>query len=207
MKFKTPAIITSLACAGILLFTTACDSPSRLASKVEGVWSGTSVRFDKKVVGDGTYTPVYEFTRTDNRPAGNITLSAQVSVTIPINSQVNAEGTAPVSATAAALATVSGYWTADDDDEIKIAFDPSTLNITMDPDVQFAYANVYTSFDVDSAATVSAPVMRAFHDQVRRGMDHVISKTREFDDIHFPAESIMTAEIGKNRQTFARSAN
>ena len=207
MKFKASVIMTSLAVPGTLLFTTACDSPSRLASKVEGAWSGTSQRFDKKVVGDGTYTPVYEFTRTDKRPSGNVTLSAQVSVTMPINSQVNAEGTAPVSATAAALATVSGYWTADDDDEIKIAFDASTLTITMDPDVQFAIADVYTNFDTDSVATVSAPVMKAFREQVRRGMDQVISKTREFDDIHFPADAIMTAKVGKTRQTFARSAN
>lgn len=205
MKLKTSVIMTSLALAGTLLFTTACDSPSRLASKVEGTWSGTSVRFNKQVVGDGTYTPVYEFSRTDKRPAGNVTLSAQVSVTMPINSQVNAEGTAPVSATAAALATVSGYWTADDDDEIKIAFDTSTLTITMDPDVQFAIADVYTDFDTDSVATVSAPVMKAFREQVRRGMDDVVSKTREFDDIHFPSDVIMTAKVGKNRQTFARA--
>lgn len=207
MKFKTSVVLTSLAVAGTILFTTACESPSRLAAKIEGIWSGTSERFDKQVVGDGTYTPVYEFSRSDNRPEGTVTLSAQVSVTMPINSQVNAEGTAPVSATAAALATVSGYWIADDEDEIKIAFDASTLTITMDPDVQFAIADVYTSFDTDSVATVPAPVMKAFREQVSRGMNDVISRTHEFDDIRFPADAIMTTKIGKTRQTFARSAN
>lgn len=185
--------------------TTACDSSSRLASKIEGVWSGTSERFDKQIVGDGTYTPVYEFVRTDKKPDGSVTLSAQVSVTMPINSQVNAEGTAPVSATAAALATVSGTWFADDDDEIKIAFDPSTLTVTMDPDVQFAIADVYTSFDTDSVATVPAPVMKSFSEQVRRGMNDVISKVNEFDDIHFNSDSMMSAKIAKTRRTFARS--
>ena len=207
MKFKTSVVLTSLVVAGTILFTTACESPSRLASKIEGIWSGSSERFDKQVVGDGTYTPVYEFSRSDNRPEGTVTLSAQVSITMPINSQVNAEGTAPVSATAAALATVSGYWIADDEDEVKIAFDASTLAITMDPDVQIAIADVYTAFDTDSVATVPAPVMKAFREQVNRGMNAVISRTHEFDDIRFPADAIMTAKVGKTRQTFARSAN
>lgn len=204
MKFKTSVVWTALAVAATMLYVTACDSPSHLASKIEGAWSGTSERFDKRIVGDGTYTPVYEFSRPDNRPDGTVSMTAQVSVTMPINSQVNAEGTAPVSATAAAVATVSGVWTATDEDEVKIAFDPSTLTVTMDPDVQFAIADVYTTFDTDSTATVSAQVMKAFREQVIRGMDEVISRVDEFDDIHFNSDAMMTTKVGKTRRTFAR---
>lgn len=207
MKLKTSFALSILSIAATILFTTACESPSRLASKIEGLWSGTSERFDKQIVSDGTYTPVYEFSRSDRRPDGVVTLSAQVSVTMPINSQVSAEGTAPVSATAAALATVSGTWFADDDDELKIAFDPSTLTVTMDPDLQFAIADVYTNFDTDSVATVPAPVMKAFSEQIRRGMNDVISKVHEFDDIHFNTDDMMTAKVAKTRRTFTRSAN
>lgn len=205
MKFKTSVVLTAMAVIATMLYVTACESPSRLASKIEGAWSGTSERFDKKVVGDGTYTPVYEFTRTENRPEGTVLLSAQVSVTMPINSQVNADGTAPVSATAAGLATVRGIWTADDDDEVKIAFDPSTLTVTMDPDVQFAIADVYTAFDTDSTATVTPQVMKAFREQVERGINDVVARVNEFDDIHFNSDQMMTAKVGKTRRTFAKA--
>lgn len=204
MKFKTSAILTALVVVATLGYVTACDSPSRLASKIAGTWSGTSVRFDKKAVGDGTYTPVYEFTRAGASNEGSVTMTAQVSVTLPINSQINAEGTAPVSATAAAVATVSGVWHADDEDEIKIAFDPATLKVDVDPDIQFAIADVFTDFDTDSVATVTPRIMKAFSDQVSRGMNDVITQTHEFDDIHFTSDNMMTAKIHKTRQTFVR---
>lgn len=204
MKFKTSAILTTIAVVATLGYVTACDSSSRLASKISGTWSGTSVRFDKKTVSDGTYTPVYEFTQVGKDAEGTVKMTAQVAVTLPINSQVDAEGTAPVSATAAAVATVSGVWHADDEDEIKLAFDPATLKVDVDPDVQFAIASVLTNYDTDSTATVSPQVMKAFRDQVTRGMNEVITKTHEFDDIHFTSDNIMTAKIHKNRQTFVR---
>lgn len=204
MKFKTSAILTALVVVATLGYVTACDFPSRLASKIAGTWSGTSVRFDKKAVGDGTYTPVYEFTRAGASNEGSVTMTAQVSVTLPINSQINAEGTAPVSATAAAVATVSGVWHADDEDEIKIAFDPATLKVDVDPDIQFAIADVFTDFDTDSVATVTPRIMKAFSDQVSRGMNDVITQTHEFDDIHFTSDNMMTAKIHKTRQTFVR---
>lgn len=204
MKFKTSAILTAIAVVATLGYVTACDSSSRLASKISGAWSGTSVRFDKHQVVDGTYTPIYEFSRTGNATEGTVTMTAQVAVTLPINSQVNAEGSAPVSATAAAVATVNGVWHADDEDEIKLAFDPATLTVDVDPDIQFAIANVMTNFDTDSTATVTPAVMKAFKDQVTRGMNDVITRTHEFDDIHFTADDMMTAKIHKTRQTFVR---
>ena len=204
MKFKTSAILTAIVVVATLGYVTACDSPSRLASQIAGAWSGTSVRFDKKTVSDGTYTPVYEFTRAGAANEGTVTMTAQVSVTLPINAQVNAEGAAPVSATAAAVATVNGVWHADDDDEIKIAFDPATLKVDVDPDVQFAVADVFTNFDTDESSTVAPQVLKAFSDQVTRGMNDVITRTHEFDDIHFTSDDMMTAKIHKTRQTFVR---
>lgn len=204
MKFRTSVVMTALAVMGTMLYVTSCESPSRLASKIDGTWSGTSVRFDKKTVSDGTYTPIYEFSRIGNSTEGTVTMTAQVAVTMPINSQVDAQGSAPVSATAAAVATVSGIWHADDDDEVKVAFDPATLKVEVDPDIQFEIASIYTNFDTDSTATVSPQVIKAFRDQTSRGMNEVISATHEFDDIHFTSDSMMTAKIAKKRQTFIR---
>ncbi|MBD5239362.1 MAG: hypothetical protein HDS64_06285 [Bacteroidales bacterium] len=204
MKFKTSAILTVLTVVATLGYVTACDSSSRLATKISGPWSGTSVRFDKKTVTDGTYTPVYEFTKVGSGSEGTVTMTARISITLPINSQVNAEGTAPVSATAAAVATVSGLWHAHDEDEIKLAFDPATLKVDVDPDVQFAIASVLTNYDTDSTATVSPQVLKAFRDQATHGMNDVITKIHEFDDIHFQSDNMMTAEIHKQRQTFVR---
>lgn len=206
MKIRTSVSVCFLAIVGSIAFITSCESPERLASRLEGAWSGVPERFDKEIVGDGTYTPVYEFTRPDKRPEGNVTLAAQVSVTMPVNAPVDSLGTSPVSATAAAMATVSGIWIADDDDEVKIAFDPSTLTITMDPDVQFEIADLFTSYDTDSVATVPTPVMKSFQEQIRKGMNDVISHINEFEDVNFKGEAMMTCKIQKRRLTLSRTA-
>lgn len=197
--------LSLLSVVAAVAFTTACESPTRLASKIEGTWSTSPQRFDKEIVGQGTYTPVFQFTRSDRRPEGSVVISAQLSVTMPVNAPVDSLGAAPVSATAAGLATISGIWTADDDDELKIALDPSTLDITMDPDVQFAIADVFTDYDTDSISKVSPQVMRAFAEEARRGMTDVISRINELDDIDFQSDAMFTAKLNGTKLTFARS--
>lgn len=205
MKIQTSFAISILSIIGALTFITACESPARLASKVEGSWSSVPQRFDKETVGDGTYTPIYEFTRADKRPEGDLILSAQVSVTMPVNAPTDSLGQTPVSATAAALATVRGIWIADDEDDIKIALDPSTLTVTMDPDVQFEIADLFTSYDTDSVATVPTPVMKSFQEQIRKGMNDVIARTTELKDIDFKGDAMMTCKIDREKYTLSRS--
>lgn len=205
MNIKLSMAISVLSVAATVAFTTACESPTRLASRIEGTWSTSPQKFNKEVVGQGTYVPLLEFTRPDKRPEGSVTLTAQLSIIMPINAPVDSMGATPVSATAAGVATISGIWTADDDDEVKIALDPSTLDITMDPDVQFAIADVFTDYDTDSVAGVSHQVMRAFAEQARQGMTDVISHFNELDDIKFPSDAMFTAKLNGTRLTFAKS--
>lgn len=205
MNIKYSMALSVLTVAAAVTFSTACESPTRLASKLEGTWSTSPQRFDKEIVGQGTYIPVLEFSREDKRPEGTVIISTQLSVTMPVNAPVDSMGAAPVSATAAGLATISGVWTADDDDQVKIALDPSTLDITMDPDVQFAIADVFTDYDTDSVSRVSPQVMRAFAEEARKGMTDVISRLNELDDIDFQSDVMFTAKLNETRLTFARS--
>lgn len=204
MKVSISLILSFVAVAATVGFTTACESNTRLASRIEGSWSGTPQHINRTVVSEGTYTPVFEFSRDGKSPDGKLLMTAQLSVTMPVNAPVNETGAAPVSATCAALATVSGLWTVTDDDEVKIAFDPRTLDITLDPDIQFAVADVFTDYDTDSTATVPPAVMHAFQQQMHRAMTDIISHTDELDDIRFRSPSILSTKIGKDRITLSR---
>ena len=164
VRFSLIAVVAALAALA------GCETPGRLAKNVEGDWSGTPVRFDKKIPVNGEFTPVFSFVRASNRAGGEMTLSARLSVMMPVNAPIDSIGTTAVSATAAGLATVRGTWEADGDDDIDLAFDLSTLVINMDPEVEFELANVWASGDVPTQRTVSEAVKKSFVKQMRDAM-------------------------------------
>lgn len=204
MKLRTSFLLSLAAIAGAIIFVTACDSPGRLASKIEGTWSGMPQRITTDQPGEATYMPMYTFERDNSRPEGRIVLAAEVSVMLPVDAPVDSLGAAPISATANAQATVSGIWTATDDDEIKIAFDPTTLVITMNPELTYSVADVFTSTDTDESVKPSAAVMRAFSEQIRRDMNTVIAAHYELDDIEFRSDNMLTCELQKRHITLSR---
>ncbi len=181
---------------------TACNGAASLGRKVEGEWSGSTMRVDRKLADEMTMTPTFRFAK-----GGELTMVAQLGVMMPVNSPIDSLGTSAVSATAAGMATVRGTWRATDDDDIDLTFDMSTLDITMDPDVEFELANVWTASDVPTTRTVSEPVRRAFVKQMTEGMTSTLSKLDELDDVRIDKSGkLMTAKFLKTKQTLSRVA-
>lgn len=192
-----------IALAGCLVALAGCQTASSLSKKVEGDWSGTPIRFDKKTEVDGTFTPVFRFERRGNSPGGDFTLSARVSVTMPVNAPIDSLGTSAVSATAAGLATVSGTWHASDIDEIDLTYDMSTMVVNMDPDVTFELANIWTSADTPTVRTVPDAVKKAFVKQMTDAMTYTLRKLDDLDDVSIK-ENLMSCEFLKQDHTLNR---
>lgn len=191
------AVLSALV-AGTAL--TACNGAASLGRKVEGEWSGSPMRVDRKLADEMTMTPTFRFAQ-----GGELTVVAQLAVMMPVNSQIDSLGTSAVSATAAGMATVRGTWRATDDDDIDLTFDMSTLDITMDPDVEFELANIWTASDVPATRTVSEPVRRAFVKQMTEGMTNTLRKLDELDDVRVDKSgTFMTAKFLKTKQTLSR---
>lgn len=197
------AVIAALGAATAL---TACDGKASLAKKIEGEWSGAPMRVDRKLADEMTMTPTFRFERQGSATAGELTMLAQVSVMMPVNAPIDSAGTSAVSATAAGLATVRGTWCATDDDDIDLSFDMSTVDVTMDPDVEFELANIWASADVPTTRTVAEPVRRAFVKQMTDGFKATLSKLDELDDIRFQQpENQLTCKFLKSKQILHRN--
>lgn len=192
-----------LAACAVSTFTS-CDSPGRLASRVAGEWSGAPMRVDRKLANEMTLIPVFRF-QPGSKKGGEVTLLARVSVMMPVNAPIDSTGVTAVSATASGLATVRGTWRATDDDEIDLAFDPATIDVTMDPDVEFELADVWTSNDVPTTRTVSEAVRKAFVKQMSEGFSTTVRALGEIDDIRLskPYDQ-MSCKFLKHRQTLKR---
>ena len=190
---------------GACVALTACDGGSSLAKKIEGEWSGNSMRVDRKLADEMTMTPVFRFERQGSATRGVLTLVAQLSVMMPVNAPIDSAGTSAVSATAAGLASVRGTWRATDDDDIDLTFDMSTLDITMDPDVEFELADVWTATDTPTTRTVAEPVRRAFIKQMHDGMNGTLSRLNEIDDIRFNKEAnSLSCKFLKQKQNLTK---
>lgn len=194
---------TLIALVGTLATLAGCQTASLLSKKVEGDWSGTPVRFAKKTDVTGTFTPVFRFERQGDSKGGDLIMSAQLAVTMPVNAPIDSLGTTAVAATAAGLATVRGTWFASDDDEIQLHFDYSTLVVNMDPDVQFELANIWTANDTPSERTVPDAVKKAFVKQMTDGMNAMLHRLDELDDIRIKND-LMTCKFLKEHHTLSR---
>lgn len=197
MKFTLLGMI----CAVALL--TGCETASRLAKKAEGDWSGNPVRFSKKTDINGEFTPVFRFIRNGSSKGGDLELSAQIAVMMPVNAPIDSLGTSAVSATAAGIATVRGSWYATDDDEIDLRFDMSTIVVNMDPDVQFELANIWASSDTPVERIVPEAVKKAFVKQMTDGMTYTLQRLDELDDVKVN-NNLMSAKFLGQKQTLSR---
>lgn len=192
-----------IALTAILATLAGCRTAASLARQAEGDWSGTPLKMDKKTVADGTFIPMFRFERSESQSGGQMEFSAQMSVTMPVNAPIDSLGTTAVSATASGIATARGVWTADDDDELKLTFDLSTLVINMNPEVEFELANIWTSTDVPTSRNVSEPVRRAFIAQMTDGITKALRDLDDIDDIHID-QNLMTCKFFGSRQTLNR---
>lgn len=203
LLLKLSCVLALGTCAAL----TACDDASSLAKKIEGEWSGNAMRVDRKLADEMTMTPVFRFERQGSSSGGELTVVAQLSVMMPVNAPIDSLGTSAVSATAAGLASVRGSWRATDDDDIDLTFDMSTLDITMDPDVEFELANVWTASDTPTTRTVGERVRRAFVKQMTDGMTATLKRLDDIDDIHINKENnSLTCKFLKQKQTLTRTA-
>lgn len=203
---KKNIAIAALALIAGIAGISSCKNADSLAKEIDGDWSGTPVRFAKKTMVNGSFTPVFRFEQNSNQAGGNLELSAQLSVTLPVNAPIDSAGTTAVSATAAGIATVRGSWIATDDDEVKLRFDMSTLTIDMDPDVQFELADIWTSTDVPTVRTVSEAVTKTFIKEMNLGMTTALQKMDELDDIKIQ-DNLMKCEFLDAHQTLNRVYN
>lgn len=197
--------LSVLAFIAIVVSLVGCESPGRLASKVEGDWSGTPIRFNRKMPVSGEMTPLFHFERSGSRSGGTMTVSADVAVMMPVNAPIDSAGVAAVSATASGIATVTGVWEADDDNDIDLVFDLSTLTITLNPLVEFELADMWSANDVPVAHRVSDAVQKTFAKQMKRAVTQTLRDMDKLKDIKFVnSDSLMVCKFAGSKQMLHR---
>lgn len=209
-KFLSLAVV-GLAIAGLA----SCNENARLASQVEGIWSGSTT-----VVKDGnnkgkkhgpemqplgasvqSVTPSFTFTKDASvKDGGKVLYSGVYSMTQAVTSSFV---DVPFEATANVKATASGTWTAKDDDEILLTIDPSSITAEIDPaSVSLGYS-VLTDKPVSELDSLKAQILPNLDTNFKAEIVKRVTALRKLDDIKIKS-STMTLEIGHTDYTLTK---
>lgn len=137
----------------------------------------------------------------DSKDGGSVALSSVISVNQPVQPGGGIEQAYEVNV--AATASVGGTWQykGDDDDDLILAFDPSTLKVNVDNNGVTFTQNLLTGSQqpqIDSLTAVTAQQWKA---QLTRALTIEFRRYRQLDDVKVHKGDILTFEIENPDQT------
>lgn len=184
-----------LAGAAVVLGLTmvSCDTATSLAKDVNGTWAGGVDR----ILGDAlnsdvfsTYTFTYD--AASAKAGGDIVINATLAGNYNDNVVVG-ETPSNVSVTVAGTSSISGTWTAIDDDEIVITLNPSTLKVSLDPAAQTLTSSaVLTAEAID---TLKPSLLSMIKDRMAYDLRIKYSSPIHMDDVKVKGGKTLEYEV------------
>ncbi|MDE5829900.1 MAG: hypothetical protein K2H48_07950 [Duncaniella sp.] len=184
-----------LAGAAVVLGLTmvSCDTATSLAKDLNGTWAGGVDR----ILGDAlnsdvfsTYTFTYD--AASAMAGGNIVINATLAGNYNDNVVVG-ETPSNVSVTVAGTSSISGTWTAIDDDEIVITLNPSTLKVSLDPAAQTLTSSaVLTAEAID---TLKPNLLSMIKDRMAYDLRIKYSSPIHMDDVKVKGGKTLEYEV------------
>lgn len=184
----------------------ACDRTPDVA----GSWTGNAMQIGysgkKDVTGplvNGQITNTLTFTPSVNK---DNTGTIEVASVIDLIDAVPFEGniTDPYELSVSATAIASGTYRFTDDDEIAVAIDPSTINISVDPDAVAYSENVLSGAQVPAIDSIRTQVATAYKAKLVPIVKLEYAKLQRIDDIKIH-DNIMSCEIADRDCTLRRN--
>ncbi len=199
------SFITS-ACLFAALALVSCNDNARLASEVQGAWTGTPENFTDNSVVTATILETFDFVSDGTVIAkGSHGGSVVIVGMITASTQVVADAglVEPLSLTATAKSTISGTWTVIDDDEIALSLNLQSLAVDVDPSTLVVEGNVLTGNDTPKIDSIRPSVAATIGASMKRALENRYASFRHLDDVKVKGP-LLKFEIGKMDCVFTR---
>ncbi|WP_289869671.1 hypothetical protein [uncultured Duncaniella sp.] len=199
------SFITS-ACLFAALALVSCNDNARLASEVQGAWTGTPENFTDNSVVTATILETFDFVSDGTVIAkGSHGGSVVIAGMITASTQVVADAglVEPLSLTATAKSTISGTWTVIDDDEIALSLNLQSLAVDVDPSTLVVEGNVLTGNDTPKIDSIRPSVVATIGASMKRALENRYASFRHLDDVKVKGP-LLKFEIGKMDCVFTR---
>ena len=197
--------ITS-ACLFAALALVSCNDNARLASEVQGAWTGTPENFTDNSVVTATILETFDFVSDGTVIAkGSHGGSVVIAGMITASTQVVADAglVEPLSLTATAKSTISGTWTVIDDDELALSLNLQSLAVDVDPSTLVVEGNVLTGNDTPKIDSIRPSVAATIGASMKRALENRYASFRHLDDVKVKGP-LLKFEIGKMDCVFTR---
>lgn len=199
------SFITS-ACLFAALALVSCNDNARLASEVQGAWTGTPENFTDNSVVTATILETFDFVSDGTVIAkGSHGGSVVIVGMITASTQVVADAglVEPLSLTATAKSTISGTWTVIDDDEIALSLNLQSLAVDVDPSTLVVEGNVLNGNDTPKIDSIRPSVAATIGASMKRALENRYASFRHLDDVKVKGP-LLKFEIGKMDCVFTR---
>lgn len=200
MKALTTGFFAVITALGITAAVSSCSQKQR----IYGQWMGESQNIILPGTADATATTTFDFAPMDKREGGKVNLSAVIAIVEPVS---GIEGIAlqfQANITATASVDAKYVYKDDDDDELVLVFDPSTLKVDIDPSDVVLSDNALTGTEKPTLDSLTAATTERWRLALTPVIRQEFQKYGRIDDMEFHGSDVMTCEIEHRKLTFHR---
>lgn len=193
-------LIGAMALAAVSL--TGCNEAERLASQVEGTWSSTPQMLVNDAGSQATLVETITFERDSAKTGGPVVIVGMVSST---GSMTGSDALVqPFEIAASAKSTVTGRWTAVDDDEIMLALDVANMSVAVDPSGLVISGNVLDGATQSNPEALKPQFASMVEAALRRQLLARYTSMTKLDDVKVKDNgSLLKFEIGKTDYVYS----
>lgn len=184
------------------LVLTGCNEAERLASQVEGTWSSTPQMIVNDAGSQATMVETINFERDSAKTGGQVMIVGMVSCT---GSMAGSDALVqPFEIAASAKSTVTGRWTAIDDDEIMLSLDVANMSVAIDPSGLVISSNVLTGSTQSDPEPVKPQVAAMVESALKRQLLARYTSMTKLDDVKVKDNgSVLKFEVGKTDYVYS----
>lgn len=189
----------------LALVTTSCNEADRLASKVNGTWSSTPQMLVNDTGSQATIVETVTFERDSDAAGGTVIFTGLISSTGSITgSEAMVQ---PFEMAASARSTVTGKWSAIDDDEIVVSLDVDKMTVDVDPSALVLSNNVLTGSNESNPETLKPQMAAMVQSALRRQLVARYTAMTKLDDVELKDnDSVLKFEVGKTDYVYTSQA-
>lgn len=193
-------VATALATGSAL---TSCDK----ADEYAGQWQGNPENIvNVPGASDATATITLDFAPdASKKGTGSVNISAVVEVEQNVVGEAPSPD-APYTASVAATASITGLYSRDkdDDDDLLVNFDASTMNVNVDPAGVTFSTNILTGAQQPMLDSLSRATAEHWSKALTPAIREIFNRYRTIEDIKVHHGDIMSCEVADRDYTFRR---
>lgn len=199
-------LIYGLTLLGALSFSlVSCDETAHLAKELPGSWGGTPENFTDNASVTATIVETLDISANPEQTAkgnrgGELTVVGMLSAGTQIVGEVGL--VEPLGLTVSGRSTIIGTWTVIDDDEVVVSLDPSTLDVSIDPDA-VVVNGVISEINGPRIDSIRPSVASTISQSIKMALANRYSAVRRLDDVKIKGP-LMKFEIGHTDYVFTR---